>query len=266
MEKNKKKYKIIKNKIYPIFLLSYLLPITYFYLELNSLLIIPLVFIPIIVKYPHKGRSIKEILKCVGINAELKAINGRYLNYKQNVKGILKENGCDYEVIIEDDEKINLYAGNSTIFISKGFINFHPLDDRDSKIKILSIIGHEITHLRKKFVIIKEVIIALLLTIILYIIISLIGIYNPYVFHYILFLSFNLLLFYVFRKNEFIADEGGFNFAKNNIGIIEFLKTVDDSVEKGYKFSDKFYELFSFHPHSINRIKKLEKMKVKNNK
>ncbi len=87
---------------------------------------------------------------------------------------------------------------------------------------------------------------------------------NAFIFNYIVFLSSYLLLFYLLRRNEFEADMGGFELAKDNTWFIEFLETIDGRKEKSYNLLDKLDELFRSYPNPVNRIKRLEKMKVIN--
>jgi len=266
---NEKKFNITRHKIYPIFVLLCLLLITYLFVEFSNSLIIVFIAIPLIIGHSNPRLLLKNFAERIGIGSDFKSINGQFLDYKLFIDEILEENNFDCDVVIDDDEKINLYAGKSTIFISKGFVEYWfklvPLNDREGKIKILSLLGHELAHKQEGFLFIKEFFKAFIVisafNILFLISTSLSGIYNPFLTNYILFLSLCLILFYVFRKIEFIADKEGVKIAKDNTGIILFLKTVDDSVKKGYKLGDKFYELFSFHPHSIKRIKKIEKLK-----
>jgi len=264
---NEKKSYVTRHKIYPIFVLLCLLLITYLFLEFSNWLII-FIAIPLIIGHSNPTLLLKEILKRIGIGSDFRSINGQFSDYKLFIDEILEKNNFDYDAVIVDAEKINLYMGKSTIYISKGFVEYWfklvPLNEREGNIKILSLLGHELAHQQEGFLFIKELfkafIVLLVFNILFLIITSFSGIYNTFVTYYILFLSFCLILFYVFRKIEFMADKEGVNIAKDNTGIILFLRTVDDSVKKGYKLWDKFYELFSFHPHSIKRIEKIEKL------
>lgn len=270
MNMNKKKFNVARYKIYPFFVLLCLLLITYLSVEFGNRLIIVFIVIPLIIGHPNPSLLLKEIAKRFGFGSDFKSINGQFSDYKLFIDEILEENNVDCDVVIIDDDKINLYAGKSTFYISKGFVEYWfklvPLNDREGKIKILSLLGHELAHQQAGFLfLITESFIMSIVSLAIYaisiIITSFLGINNLFLNLYILLLSFSLMFFYFFRKIEFRADKEGVKIAKDNTGIILCLKTIDSSVKKGYKFWDKFYELFSFHPHSIKRIKKLDKLK-----
>ena len=262
--------KITIHKKYPFFVLICLLPITYLSIEFNNLIILPFVTILLIIGHPNPPLLLTEIAKLLGFGSDFKSIHGLYSDYKLFIDEILEENNVDCDVVIIDDGKIGLYAGKSTFYISKGFVEYWfklvPLNDKEGKIKILSLLGHELTHQKggfwsyiKEFF--KAYMVFLIFFILFIVIISLLGINTPFFTNYIFSLSLFLIVFYIGRKFEFMADEGGVKIANDNTGIILFLKTADSSVKNGYQLWDKFYELFSFHPHSIKRIKKIEKLK-----
>lgn len=203
-----------------------------------------------------------------------KPINGQFSDYIQFIDEILKENNIKCKIVIFDDEKRNLYAKDSIIYLPKGFVEYWfklvPLNDKDGKIKILSLLGHEVTHLRQQKYFCLEYIIRLLGYIIPIIFLLFLVFIKPsyclkdlsIFFVWLILLIIWLIPFYVNRELEFKADEGGVEIANNNTGIILFLETVDDSVKNGYKLKDIILEFFNPYPHSIKRIEKIEKLKL----
>lgn len=260
------KLRLFIYKIYPVAIPLYLIPISLFYIQFNNSLIIALFgIIPLFFRHPDPVLLFKEIFRNIGIGNKIKSIDGEFFNYKKIIEEILKEHNINFDVKIIDDENINMYAGKSTIYVTKGFLKFVPLNDIQNKLKILPILGHEITHHKRQKKIILEIFICVIalvcLIYLINIIYSILFGFNLFIFWYLTFLLAYLLLFYTFRREEFEADKGGFKFAgNNNIWFIEFLTNIDVRNNKSYNLWDKYDELFSFHPNPINRIRKLEKM------
>ncbi len=253
---------------YPILILLYLLPISLFYIKSNNSIVVAFLgLIPIVLGHPDPVMLFKEVFKNIGVGYKINSIDEQYSDYKKTVEEILKEHNLNYDVKIIDNEIINMYAGKSTIYITKGFVKFFPLNTGQDRIKILPLLGHEITHQKRMKAYIKEIFTYITAFVILFVLINIFGIllfgeaFNIF-FYYTLFLSFYLLILYLLRRNELEADKGGFELAKDNTWLIEFLKNMDGRKEKSYNLLDKFDELFRYHPNPVNRIKKLEKTKV----
>lgn len=261
------KLRLFIYKIYPVAIPLYLIPISLFYIQFNNSLIIALFgIIPLFFRHPNPVLLFKEIFRNIGIGNKIKSIDGEFFNYKKIIEEILKENNVKFDVKIIDDDNINMYAGKSTIYVTKGFVKFVPINNIQDKIKILPILGHEITHQKRQKKIIRELIFCVIaivfLIILINIIYSILFGFDLFIFRYLTFLLLYLSIFYIFRREELEADKGGFKFARNNnIELIEFLKNIDVRNKKSYNLWDKYDELFSFHPNPINRIRKLEKMK-----
>lgn len=181
-------------------------------------------------------------------------------NYTKAVKDILKEHNLNFDVRIKKDEHINAFSGFSTITITTGFMNHFPLNDEQDKLKILPILGHENTHKMRKKALIIEVIFSLFAFAGLFILLG--GALVPVIQFYVSYLGLFLLICYLSRRDELEADKGGCELAKNTYWMIEFLKFMDKRKEKSYNLWDWYDELFRFHPNIVNRIKRLEKMKV----
>lgn len=267
-----KKVHIYFFKIYPIFLLFYLLVITLLFVLFSQPLIQSFVIlwliIPFFIRHPDIVLLFKEILNNLGIKSGNKSIDGEFSNFRQVVEKILKERNLSFNIKIIDDEKINVFAGIATIYITKGFVKLFPLNDKKVTNKILPVLGHELTHIKRQKDFIKELFLSPIILVFIFITILFlwtlfIGLINLFVFYYLFFLSNYLLIFYIFRRQELEADKGGFEFANDNAELIDFLKKGDKRAEKGYTLWDKFYELFDYHPHPVTRIKELEKMKDK---